>query len=610
MVAPTASVGMLLVFGLIAVAVLLFVREPVPTDVTAVGVLVASFLLKPWTALTVADALSGFSNPATITVVAMYILSAGVQETGIVERLGRSMARLTNGDETRLLAATVAVTSPLAGIVNNTPVVAVFVPMLTDLSRESGVSPSKLLIPLSYAAMLGGTLTLVGTATNVLASDLSRRLIDHPFSMFEFTKLGVVVVVVGGLYLLTAGRLLLPERVDPEQDLTESFAVREHLARVLVRPDSPLVGQPVGRAIEDAANELDVLQILRGDETFVAPATDQEIRARDVLTVRANRGRLRQFIETERLRLLPSAVVRDEELGSPPAGALAEVVVPPESPLLDRPLRDIRLGERYDATVLAVRKRGGDLIHEALDDLELAPGDSLLLQASKSGVDHLVERGDCVVVRAFETPDDLERPTAPLSPRTPVAIGIVAAVIGVAGAGLLPISIAALGGVVAMLATGCLRPSAAYDAVGWNVVFLLAGVIPLGIALQNTGGAAFLATLVAGAAAVLPAVVVLGLFYLLTGVLASLVTPVATVVLLLPIAVDVAVDVGANPFAFVLAVTFAASTAFVTPVGYQTNLMVYGPGGYRFSDYVRIGAPLQVLLAVVTTLGIAFFWGV
>jgi di/tricarboxylate transporter len=603
--------GMVVVFALILVTVAMFVTEALPPDITAIGVIVALVVLGPWTGITPEQGLSGFSNTATVTILAMYVLSRGIQRTGVVRRLGAEVAHLTRGRERRLLAAIVGLTGPIAGVINNTPVVAVFIPMVTDLANDAGVSPSKFLIPLSYASMLGGTLTLIGTATNLVASDLSASLIDHPFSMFEFTALGVVVFLVGGAYLLTVGRALVPARVSPGTR-TERYEVHEYLARVAVPSRSPLVGQVASEVVRDAHRDLDldVLDVVRGSEHFVAAQSDRSLEARDVLTVRAAPETIQQFVDLVDLRLLPRAWVGDEELDNPERSALAEVVLRSESSLVGETIRDARLRERYDATVLAVRRKGGELVRENLGDTVLKAGDSLLVQTTVETVEYLMDLDEFLVTS--EPPDGFVESVRQrgLSPTTVPAILIVASVIALAAARVVPIVIAALGGVVAMVATGCLTASDAYDAVNWNVIFLLAGVIPLGLAMQETGGATFLAEILVAQSQTLPPIVVLAMFYLLTGLLANVITPVASVVLLLPVAVDTARSIGGEPFSFVLAVTFAASTAFMTPVGYQTNLMVYTPGGYRFTDYVRVGAPLQALLTVVTTLGIALYWGV
>jgi di/tricarboxylate transporter len=606
------TAGMLVVFGLVGVAVVLFVTEAVPSDTTAIGIVVSLVVLDEYTQITPGEAVSGFSSAATITILAMYILSAGVQETGIVTRLGAELAKYTRRSTSRLLGAVVGITSLLAGFINNTPVVAVFVPMVTDIADRNHVSPSKLLIPLSYASMLGGTLTLVGTATNIVASDLAAGLSEqypalHPFSMFEFTALGLLVTAVGGVYLLTVSQRLLPERI-AVVDLTAKYELGGHLSRVHVPRNAPLVGQTVAEALTGSELDLDVIQIVRGDETFMAPSSDREIRAGDLLTLRADDETARTFVERTDLRRLPRAPVTEDELADPEGkGTLLEVVVPSESSLTGRTIVDAHLRERFADTVLAVR-RGGETIHDGLPDVVLSPGDALLLHTTRASVEVIRDSGELVITEEAAVNGPRESP--PIDRDAPLAVSIVAAVIAAAALNVLPIAIAALGGVVAMVVAGIVEPGDAYDAVSWEIIFLLAGVFPLGLAMQKTGGAEFLGGLIVGVGDVLPAVAVLALFYLLTGLLANVITPVASVVLVFPVAIDAAARIGADTFAFALGVTFAGSTAFMTPVGYQTNLMVYSPGGYRFTDYVRVGAPLQLLLTLVTPLAIDALWTV
>ncbi|MBX0323733.1 SLC13 family permease [Halomicroarcula sp. F13] len=630
------STGALVVFALVAVALTLFVTEWLPPDMTAVAVLVSLAVLEPYTGVPAREAIAGFASPAVVTIVVMYILSAGVEQAGVVDWLGARLAALTGGDERRLLAAIVGTTGVSAGFVNNTPIVAVFIPLVTGLSERYGISPSKLLLPLSFAAMLGGTLTLVGTTTNLLASDISRELLNEPFSMFTLTPVGVVVLLVGVGYLLTVGRALVPERIHPFADFTEEFDMDRHLAQVTVRESSPLVGLTVAEALDDdgvvdpdwpdtervvadgepavpAPIDVDVLQIDRDGESFFATATDRPLEPGDVLTVRGSTQAVNQFGERYGLRQLHRESVTEEllaESGHP--GVLAEAVVHGDSRLLGRTLGDVGLRSRFDVTVLAIR-RGDTVVREGFADVELAAGDTLLLQTPVDEIAHLGEEGYLVITEGpaelFDAVhDEAEGPPPTLGRRALVPLGVLVAVIALAAAGVVQIYIAALGGVVAMVATGALSASRAYDAVSWNVVFLLAGLLPLGAAMQATGGAAFVGSLLAAVAGVVPPLVLLGLFYLLTAVLASVITPVATVVLMAPIAVATARDVGVDGTPFLLVVTFAVATAFLTPIGYQTNLMVYGPGGYRFSDYARVGAPLQALLCVVTTLAVAVVW--
>ncbi|MFC6940406.1 SLC13 family permease [Salinirubellus sp. GCM10025818] len=601
---------MLVVFGIILVALVLFALEPVPIDITAIGIMVALMILGSsgpvnFTGISAAEGTSGFASSATLTVLAMFVLSAGVQRTGIIQILGRRIARFTRDSLSRQLGATMTLVGPISGFINNTAAVAILLPMVTDLAHEGGTSPSKLLIPLSYASMFGGMLTLIGTSTNILASDIVARpqYLGRPFSMFEFTALGLVVSVAGFVYLLTVGRWLLPERIRAQDDLTEEFGMAEYLTEVVVREDSPLVGETVQSGLEETDFDVDLVQLIRGNQVFLEPLAPKVIQAGDVFAVRTDRDTLVELLDVEGLDLLPDVTVDEDELEQAEEQEnLVEVVIAPGSFLAGETLASTNFRQRYDATVLALR-RGGDVIRQRMDNLRLRVGDTLLVQATGDSVDRLNTNRNFIVAQEVERPDFRRS-------KVPLAVGIVAGVVGVAALNVLPIVVSALAGAVLMVVTGCLKPAEVYDAVQWDIIFLLAGVIPLGIALERTGGADFVAELIVGTSGSLPLLGVLGLMYLVTALLTNVISNNASVVLMIPVAFETARQVGGDPFAFVLAVTFAASTAFMTPVGYQTNLFVYGPGGYRFTDYVKVGTPLQLLFAVVTTLGIAFIYGV
>ncbi len=614
MVVAGVSTGALVVFALIGIALVLFISEVIPNDVTAIGIIFALAALEPWTQVGPRGAISGFANTATITIVGMYMLSAGIQNTGLVQRLGLYLADFTKGSEDRALLATVGTTGPIAGFINNTPVVAVFIPMISDLAKKGGVSPSKLLLPLSYAAILGGTLTLIGTSTNLLASEFAATLLPRgPIGMFEFTALGVVILVIGITYLLTIGRRLTPARIPVDADLVEEFDLEDHLAKLRLGDEAAVIGLSVQELDERTEADVTVLQIRRDGETFIATDTDQRLREGDLLVVHGSLQAINRFSENQRLTQLVRQEVTEETFGdSPSSDTLAKAVVPEESPFVGETLAETRLQEFHRTTVLAIR-REGELIRTGFDEVRLEAGDLILVQTAPDTIEYFTETGDLIVIDedAFDRllKDGIDE-IAPLSPKTPIAVAIMAGVVGAAALNLLSIVVAALGGVFLMIVTGCLSSSDAYDAVSWNIIFLLAGVIPLGLAMEQTGGAALIAEGLVAAADLLPLLAVLLLFYIVTGLLANVITPVATVVLMIPVAVDAAIRLDANGFAFLLAVMFASATSFMTPVGYQTNLMVYGPGGYEFTDFLKVGGPLQFLLAVVTTIGIAVIWGI
>ncbi|WP_231186871.1 SLC13 family permease [Haladaptatus sp. DYF46] len=600
------TTDMLVVFAIVVLALVFFATELLPVDVTAILVMVTLMVLEPWTGISTTEGIAGFANEATITVLAMLILSAGVSQTGVVQLLGSRLAEFAGTDLRKQLFATIGVAGPASGFVNNTPVVAILVPVITDLAHEGKTSPSKLLIPLSYASMLGGMLTLIGTSTNILASNVTGRLAErtgnpqlHAFSMFEFTKLGVIVLVVGGLYLLFVGHRLLPERVPPEEDYIEEYDMEDYLTEVRVAEGSPFVGRTVEAAIDEAVFDAEIIQLVRDDETFIEPIGQKTIRAGDVLTLRIDKPTLETLTTTEHLTLVGTPTEAEIDPGE--EQTLVEVVIPSGSALVGETLSGATFRKRYNAAVLAFRSRG-EVIHERPEQVTIRVGDTLLVQASADSIDRLAANRDFIVAHQVSDPDYR-------TGKIPAALAIIVGVVSLASLGIFPILVTALGGVVAMVATGVLKPGELYESVEWNVIFLLAGVIPLGVALENSGGAELLGGLVAASANYLPVVVVLWIFYIATGLITEVISNNASVVLMIPVAVEAATRIDVNAFAFVLAVTFAASTSFLGPVGYQTNLFVYGPGGYKFTDYFRIGAPLQLLLSVVTVAGIVVFWG-
>ena len=597
---PSVSVGALLVFLIILGALLLFVTEPVPIDVTALGVMVTLMILEPWTGISPSEGVSGFANSATITILAMMILSEGVRRTGVIQRIQSLVSSYTGENVHKQFGATIGLVGPLSGIINNTAAVAILLPMVSDLAHENRTSPSKLLLPLSSASMAGGMLTLIGTSTNLLASSISADLLGRAFSMFEFTHLGLIVFGACALYLLTVGYWLTPSHVIPRSK-RESTHQDVFLTEITVGDGSPFVGMTLEEALERVDFEANVTQIIRESGYRREPPLSTPIQAGDTFTIRLTEDALRTLFDVEGIDLVPDVATEADLQTLGPDETLVEVVVTTGSDLVDETIVSAGLQEFYRAAVLAIR-RGGETAYERLTDFTLRPGDVLLIESKAETVDRLANDPNVLVAGEL----DLQRFR---SAKLPLAVGTVLAVVGLAAFGVLPIMVAALGGVVVMIAAGVVKAAEAYEAVQWDVIFLLAGVIPLGRALSETGGADLLGRLIVSSAELLPPVLVLGLFYLLTAVMTNLISNQASVVLLLPVAVDAATRLDANPFAFVLAVTFAASTAFMSPVGYQTNLFVYGPGGYDFADYVRVGAPLQLLLAVVTTLGIVAFWG-
>lgn len=588
-----------LLFVIIAVVFALFILEPVRLDVTALGLLVTLVVLEPWTGVAAEDAVSGFASEATLAVLAFFIISEGVKQTGMVHYLGNIMRDWTGDSLSLQLFSLTGLAGTLSGLVNNTPIVGVMIPVASDMADRSGRSRSQYMMPLSFAAICGGQLTLFASTSNLIANDLAGQLIGYTFSMFEFTSLGVVVLAVCIAYLLTAGRLLMPDR-DTGDDLLH-FDVKDYVTEVTVPDGSAFVGEGID-ALQDAIeDDIDIVMVQRGEEHFYPPLTHLTLQPDDVVVLRADRKGLMDIIDSSRLHVEPEDDEQGTWLEQDGPSSIFPVTLPPGSSLIDETLSSIKFRTHYEATVLGLKRRG-EVIRSRLEELLLEEGDTMLVQAPTEQMEAFQDNDNFIVSGGKERPAYQPR-------KVPIMLGILAAVIGVVAMGWLRIDVAALGGVALMSAAGVVSPREMYDVVDWEVIVLIAGVLPLGVAMVETGAAQYLAGFIALTSGYLPVLGVAFLFYLMATLLTNLVNDNASAVLLVPIAVELARSIGADPVSFILVVVFAAGNALMTPVGFQTNLMVFGPGGYRFSDFLRVGIPLQLLLAVVATVGISVIWG-
>lgn len=585
----------ILVLAILAGAVACFVSERLPVDLVAL--LVLSALLASGV-LTPGQAVSGFSNTATVTVAAMFVLSAGLARTGAVNLLGRRLAMVGRlGFRPTLLALMVFI-GVISAFINNTAAVAIFLPIVLGLSRDMGISPSKLLIPLSFASMFGGVCTLIGSSTNILVSSIAEQHGQPPFRMFELSRLGLVLFAVGSLYMLTAGVRIVPERRGGA-DLTQSYEMGEYLTEILVLPESPAVGRPLRESPLVRDLDLDVLEIHRGGRPLTAPGAETFLEAGDLLRVRGDLQKIRRAEEQEGIVLKSGLKWRDEDLQSSEA-ALLEAVIAPGSALEGQTLKEAGFRQIYGGTALAIRHRD-EIMRERLGTTRLRSGDVLLIEIRRDRMEALRRNPDFVIVSEVGLDE-------PRRGKLLLAVAIVAGVVASAAADLLPIMGSAILGSVLLVLTRCITLEEAYKGIEWRVIFLLGGILPLGIALETTGAARLLSSLLVDTIGAWGPVALVSAFYLLTSLLTEAMSNNATAALLAPIAVSAAAALGVDPRPFLVAVTFAASASFMTPVGYQTNTLIYGPGHYRFSDFLRVGAPLNLLFWLLATLLIPRFW--
>ena len=584
-----------IVFALLIVALVLFASERVSFDVTAL-ILLGTLLLTG--IITPQEGLAGFSNPATVTIGCMFVLSEGVRRTGALRRVSDLFVRLGERDDRLALVAIMGVAGVVSAFINNTAAVAIFIPVIVGVAGDLGESPSKLLIPLSFASMFGGVCTLIGTSTNILVSSIAVERGLAPFSMFEFSAMGLVFAAAGLTYVYTVGVRLVPARRTGEE-LTRGYEMEAFLTDVVLLSESPHVGQPVDETPLTRDLDLDVLQVFREADADVQRDREAPLEAGNVLRIRGNAREMRRLVDREDVTLRPARAWYDVDFETGP-DLLVEAVAAPDSGITGKPLRDVDFPERFGAIPLAIRQRG-ELTQEDLGDVRLQGGDAVLLALPRERADAVRADPAFVLATEIETEDYRTR-------RMPVALGILTLVVGSAAAGLVPIVVSALTGTVALVLTGCLTTDEAYQAVNWKVIFLLAGVLPLKTAMQTSGAADLLATGLLNVLGDLGPRAVLSGFFFVSMMLTNVVSNQATAALLAPITFQAAdaLDVGARPF--LVAVTFAASLSFMTPVGYQTNTMIYGPGQYRFTDFLKVGTPLNLLLWILGTLLIPVFW--
>jgi di/tricarboxylate transporter len=583
------------VLGLVVLAAVLLVSERLRPDVVAMLMLAALVVLR---ILPPSEALAGFSNPATVTVACMFVISAGLQSTGVVHWLGERLISHGPSGAVGLMLVTAAVVAPVSAFINNTAAVAIFLPVVLRACHGRHVSPSRLMMPLSFFAMLGGTCTLIGTTTNIVVSSVAERSGEAAFSMFEFSGLGLLLLAAGGVYLLLFGRKLIPERVKVES-LTEGFHVDPYLSEVIVLPDSPLIGETPLQAGLGERYDLEVLGHIRHGELRSAHESNTPLAEGDILLVKAPAAALLRLREPAGIAVRSGSHPDDAELRSGDA-ALFEAVITPNSELNGRSLQKVDFRNRFGATALAVRRHGEEIL-EKIGQVRLRLGDELLIVAPRKNLTRVRKGTGLLILEELELP--VIRPLAAMT-----AIAIVLGMVVVVALGIYPIATAAVIGAVLMVLSGCLPINRVYDQIDWRVVVLLAGLLPLGVALETSGAATQAVSWMVGVSGDWGPQVVLGLFFLLTSLLTGFMSNNATAALLAPLAIGCAVALDVSPRPFLIAVTFAASAAFFTPIGYQTNLLVYGPGDYRFNDFLRVGGPLTLLYGILATLLIPFFF--
>jgi di/tricarboxylate transporter len=576
-------------------AIALFASGRLPVDLVALLVMIMLLLLG---LVSPEQAIAGFSNSATITVGAMFVLSAGLFRSGAVNFAGALLTRMGKANLWAALILIMVGIGAISAFMNNTAAVAIFLPITVGAAKALGVSPGRLLMPLSFASMFGGVCTLIGSSTNLLVSAVAEQHGLAPIGMFEMSKLGLVFFGIGVVYMLLVGVRLIPDR-QRAGDLDEQYEMREYLLEVVVGETAKSVGKELAASPLVKETGVVVLDLIRGGARVSFPRGTMRVQAGDVLRLRGDVQKIGKLRDREGITIRPRERWEIRHLDDGPT-RLLEVIIAPASRLRGRTLREARFAQMFGGMALAIRQRGR-VMHEDLENTRLQSGDVLLVEVPEERLATVRRSRDFVLVSEVVQPKFRRGQIIP-------AVAIIAGVVTTAAMGMLPILVGALVGAVLMVLIGTLTLEEAYDSIDWKVIFLLAGVLTLGVAMENTGTAALLAGTVVASMGALGPVALVAAFYLLSSLLTEAMSNNATAVLLAPIAIATAASMGIDPRPLLMAVAFAASASFMTPMGYQTNVMIFSAGNLRFTDFVKVGGPLNVLFFIAATLLIPVFW--
>lgn len=585
-----------IISGILLLTLYLLITEKISVDLTAVGIMV---LLVVSRILTPKEAVMGFANPALITVGAMFIVSKGMMRTGGVEFIGRRIVKIARSNLNMALAIILFTVAVASAFINNTPVVILFIPVVMTMCCDLGLSPSKFLIPVSYASILAGTCTLIGTSTNIIVSDLSNDFGYGTLSMFELSIIGVPIALMGLIFLLIAAPKILPSLANPICQLQDSEH-RKYLAELLIPHESKLIGLDAGEIFKQKYEDMEVIELVSKSYIY-RPNRDQKLVSEgDILLIKGSLNDLVELLHQEDVEL-PRSEAGLTMGAQKDAPIVVELIIAPNSSLLGRRLSNTELAQDPDVNIIAVKRTNLHLSEKQIHDVRLRVGDILLIWCQDSKLESIRSQMDYIVIEDVYEEIVHKRKAA-------WSIINFICMIGTAALGIADIMTCAMTAAFLMIVTGCIQMRDAYRALQGDVLLLIAGTIALGMAMQKTGASQLYAEAFLSLFSSFSPTIVLGAMIMLTSISTQILSNNATAVLLLPIAISTALGIGVDPKPFIIGICFGASACFATPVGYQTNLMVFGPGGYSFKDYLRLGIPLNVFVILAGMLFIPVIW--
>ncbi|MDT8319147.1 MAG: SLC13 family permease [Xanthomonadales bacterium] len=583
----------IIVLCLVLVVFFAFIWEKFPPEIVALG---SSAALLAWGILDTDEFLSVFSSSAPITIAMMFIISASLERTGLLQVLGRVLQRVAGGSPLKTMLLMMFTVMFASALMNNTPVVILMTPIVISLAGSLNIAPSKMLIPLSFSAILGGTLTLVGTSTNILMSTVAAQSGQPAIGMFEMTMPGLIFASVGLLYIVLVGRFLLPDRISLSSVLGGQTH-RQFIAEVLIPHES----RYVGKKLEDVSiggEHAKVLDIIRGHLSYRGIRDEVVLEAGDRLVIETNAGEVVGLKENGQIEFkVPST---DYEPVTADTTVTMEASIGYRSSLIGYTLSQLSLRRRYGVYVLAVHRQDRNLSLN-FENLRLEFADTLLMEGPAEGIKRLLDDGEVI---------NLSHPQerAVRRSKAPIALATILGVMGLAALNVMPIAGLAVIGAVIVMITGCVDADEAFDAIDWRILFLIFGMLGLSMGMDKTGAANWIVEGVVELTGGIGPLAMLAAVYLLTSLLTEMVSNNAVAVLIGPIVITLAQQLGLDPRPFIMAVMFAASASFATPIGYQTNTFVYGAGGYRFTDFLKVGVPLNLIFVVVAVIVLPIFF--
>lgn len=586
------QIGLLL--GIIAVALVFFSFEWLPIDVVALGVLLTLILTG---LLPLDQAFDGFGSDTFILILGLLILTASLMRTGVIGVAGRLITRYTGEKPRRALAVITVASATLSAFMSNTAATAFFLPIVIGLAKRLRTSASKLLLPLAFSAILASSVTLIATSTNIVVSGLLTQYNLPPIGMFELAPVGIPIVIVGILYMLFIGQRLIPERVEAEE-LTEEFGLNPFLTEIMIEAGSPLVGKSLAESRLGSDLDLTVLRLDRSEENILAPGADLLLAAGDVLLVEGGREQILKIKQTAGVSIKADVKFSDPDLQAEDT-QLVEVILLPRSPLLGRSLARLHFRERYQLQVLAIN-RLGETIRRKISQVVLKLGDVLLVQGQRANIAALESQGGFRVLGQVVA-------SRPNSRRAPLAIGIFVGALILATLNILSLPVAMLLGAALAFITRCITPEEAYREVEWKVLIMIGSMLGLGAALENTGTAEYLAGVILGRFGEASPFWLLTGFFVLTVALTQPMSNQAAAVVVVPVAIQTALQLGLNPRTFAIMIAVAASTSYITPLE-PSCLIVYGPGRYRFLDFIKVGSLLTLVIYAIAIVLVPMIW--